>query len=77
MKLSFKTESEGWNIYHLADGTEVKVRVLLVSVARKDGQFDPQGNPLYDLNMQTVVNIDAPEQLKLQQVQSGTPANLQ
>lgn len=77
MKLSFKTESEGWNVYHLADGTEVRVRVMMVTATRREGQFDQAGNPMYDFNMQTVVNVDAPESLKAQRMSGATPANLQ
>lgn len=72
--MKFTAESENWNSYTLADGTEVRSRTILVSVNRRDGQFDERGNPMYDLNFQQIVHVDAPAHLKLA-VPQGDRAN--
>ena len=65
MKINYSTDSEPWTIYKLQDGTEVKVKTVLLSVSRREGEHTPDGNPLYDLNFQNIVHVDAPDNLKL------------
>jgi hypothetical protein len=55
---------EPWSDYRLADGTTLKVRVVLVEVHRRDGEFAPDGEPLYEVKMTTIVNARAPDHLK-------------
>jgi hypothetical protein len=55
---------EHWNEYALADGTSMKVKVVLADVLRVDGQWTVTGDPLYTVNAQVVVNTNSPENLK-------------
>jgi hypothetical protein len=64
--MKFTAEQENWNVYRLEDGSEIKVRVILVSVKRRAEQFQENGDPVYDLNMQQIMHMDCPEHLKLQ-----------
>lgn len=63
--MDFKIGHEAWNVYHLADGTEVRVRVVLVGANRREGEFHPDGTPIYDLQMQQIVHLNAPEGLRV------------
>lgn len=65
MRVAYTTDGEPWTVYKLADGTEVKVKTLLLAVNRREGEFQPDGNPVYDLNFQNIVGVDAPDHLKL------------
>lgn len=55
---------EQWSQYVLEDGTVLRVRAMVSSVFRVKGQFAPNGDPQYQVNMQNVLAIEAPENLK-------------
>jgi len=62
---------EPFTIAHLADGTRVKVKVVINKCARTiddDGKpaFNPDGSPAYQLMFGPIVLIDAPESAMLQ-----------
>lgn len=57
------TIPEGWNNYQLDDGTTMKIKTVLLNVARLD-EFDQQGNPVYTFQAQQIVAINPPERLK-------------
>ncbi len=63
--MKFQTDSEPWTTYKLEDGTEVRTKIVLVSVKRKDGHFQPDGQPAYDIGFQQIVHVEAPEHLRL------------
>ncbi len=64
-EVEFQPESaEGWNTYALHDGTKLKVKAVLADVVRLDGQYAPNGDPLYTINASLVVTTTAPESLK-------------
>ena len=67
--MKFVAESEPWNVYRLADGTEVRVRIILVGVHRREGQYAENGAPIYDFNIQQLIHVDPPEEL--QQLAAG------
>ncbi len=71
--MKFTAETEGWNVYRLADGSEVKIRTILVSAKRREGEHGPDGMPAYDLNFQQIMHVDAPDHLKLN-VPAAAPA---
>lgn len=60
----FEAEREGWNTYILEDGTTLKLKTVLAEVLRVDGVYDPSGNPMYVVNANPVVSVNAPEALK-------------
>lgn len=61
--IDFEVESEGFNVYLLADGTTLRVKNVLSQAVRLDA-WGPDGNPLYMLNGGQVVSADVPDQLK-------------
>lgn len=51
---------EPWMEITLADGFKVRLRVIVTGVFRVEGQFDPNGNPLYSLSYQLVTGVERP-----------------
>ena len=43
--VEYAIEHEAWNVYHLADGTKLRMRVVLTRVIRTG--TDDNGNPAY------------------------------
>lgn len=62
--VDFETAKEYWNTYVLHDGTELKLKTILAEVLRVDGQYAPNGEPLYVVNASTVVNTHSPDNLR-------------
>jgi hypothetical protein len=62
--LTFRTTNEDFSEYLLDDGTVVKLKVVVTDVARVEGIFDPQGNPLYIVQSTNVMSVDAPNELR-------------
>lgn len=56
--------AEKWNTYILQDGTTLKMKAVVAEIFRVDGEFAPNGDPLYSVNTQVIVNTNAPDVLK-------------
>jgi hypothetical protein len=56
--------NEYWNQYLLDDGTVVKMKLVATKVLRVDGEFDPEGNPLYVIQSTNITSVNAPDNLK-------------
>jgi hypothetical protein len=64
-EVEFEAESaEKWNLYALHDGTTLKLKAVLADVLRLEGQYSPNGDPLYTVNAQIIVATNVPENLK-------------
>jgi hypothetical protein len=64
-EIEFEAETaEKWNTYALHDGTTLKMKAILAEVLRVEGQYSPNGDPLYTVNAQIVVATNAPDSLK-------------
>jgi len=64
-EMDFENEKEEWNVYKLADGTKLKVKLVLVNVVRSPDKYDPLGNPIYGITSQNIVKaLNVPEKLK-------------
>ena len=63
-EIDFSEEQEYWNEYKLADGTTLKVKLVLRGVKRLN-QYEPDGTPIYAINSMNVVRaVDVPSELK-------------
>ena len=65
-EVDFKAPEEQWLEYQLTDGTLLKYRSTVMSIARSD-KYDENGNPFYFVNSQQQWRSYPPESLK------GTP----
>jgi len=63
-EIDFVEDKEFWNEYKLADGTTLKVKLVLRGVKRLK-RYEPDGTPIYAINSINVVRaVDVPEKLK-------------
>ena len=64
-EVDFENEKEEWNVYKLADGSTLKVKLVLVNVVRSRDNYDSLGNPIYGITSQNIVKVlNAPKRLK-------------
>jgi hypothetical protein len=64
-EVDFENEKEHWNTYKLADGSTLKVKLVLVNVVRSRDNYDSLGNPIYGITSQNIVKVlNAPKKLK-------------
>jgi hypothetical protein len=65
MEVPVEESTERWSEFKLEDGSVLRVKITVVSAVRLTGQYDPQGNPMYVLNMTPVIAItDVPDRLR-------------
>ena len=58
---------ENFNFYELEDGTKLKVKNVATSFVRLEGQFMPDGRPLYILMGTPIVDVQSSPLTKKQQ----------
>ena len=56
--------TERWTDIKLADGTEIRIKTVVLGVLRLEAQFDPDGNPMYQVKANQVMTVTSPEHLK-------------
>jgi len=61
--VEYEGVSEPFSQYKLADGTTVKVKMVMVDAVRLE-THDDQGNPVYQFQFQQIIGIVAPDSLK-------------
>jgi len=62
--VDFEVEKENFSTYILHDGTSLKVKPVLVEVFRIEGVYQPNGDPVYGVQAQQILAINAPESLR-------------
>lgn len=55
---------ETWNQYILDDGTVLRMKIVVTDVYRIEGQYDRDGNPIYQVKSTNVVTVLPPDSLK-------------
>lgn len=71
--VDFETIREGWNLYKLADGTILRVKLVLTQVKRTK-KYRPDGDPIYQIWSHNVIHAKVPKKLKAKPKEtSGTP----
>ena len=71
--VDFDVVKEDWNEYRLADGTVLKVKLILTGVLRLKNQYDPIGNPVYAISSLNAVRVlSVPQELRYKSL-SKTP----
>jgi hypothetical protein len=65
VEVTVDESTEKWSEYKLSDGTVLRGKVTVVSAVRIEGQFDPQGHPMYAINMApAMMVVDTPVSLR-------------
>lgn len=54
--VNFQTQKDEFSEYILEDGTVIKLKQVLVGVAKVDDETDKDGNPIYSIQTQTVAS---------------------
>lgn len=62
--VEFEADKEQWSTYILHDGTSLKVKAVVTEVARLDGVFSPNGDPVYMIQASQIMHINAPDSLR-------------
>jgi hypothetical protein len=58
------SSSEPWSTYLLADGSHLRMKVVLAEVWRVIDEYDNDGNPVYVMQSTGIVNLQSPDELK-------------
>ncbi len=61
--VEFDATAEPWSQFKLADGSEVKVKIVMLNAARLD-DFTDAGDPMYQFQFQQIISVVAPDSLK-------------
>lgn len=64
VELGFQTGGEHWNEYLVDDGSVVRIKLIATEILRVEGEYDPQGNPIYVLQSTNVMSVSSPDKLK-------------
>ena len=51
---------ERWSEYRLADGTTLRLKPVMIAVFRADGQYTPDGEPIYNMKSTLITDVRAP-----------------
>src|SRR5262245_1980636 len=54
---------ERWSEYRLADGTTLRLKPVMIAIFRVDGQYTPDGEPVYDMKSTVITDVRAPTEL--------------
>ena len=57
--------TERWSEIKLDDGTILRLKPVVLAAMRLEGQYDPEGNPMYSLKVNQIMTVgSAPEHLR-------------
>ena len=56
-KSKLKKSTERSSDFTLQDGTVIRAKASITSAIRVDGQYGPDGNPMYMINLTPVISI--------------------
>jgi hypothetical protein len=58
------SSKDGWSEFQLADGTLVRAKATLLDVKKMVGQFNADGDPVYELQLTMINQARVPDALK-------------
>jgi hypothetical protein len=65
VEMDVDESSERWSEFTLPDKTVLRAKVTIISVTRLEGEYDPEGNPLYVMKAAPTMAIGSvPDNLK-------------
>ena len=62
--MGFQTGGEHWNEYLVDDGSVIRVKLVATEVLKVQGEYDPNGNPLYVVATTNISVVSSPDQLR-------------
>lgn len=65
IEIPMSKSTENFNEYELADGSTIRLKVVATSILRLEGQYTPEGDPIYLVkNGQIVTVVEAPQSIR-------------
>jgi hypothetical protein len=58
------SSKEAWSEFTLSDGSVIRTKSALLEVKRAEGQYSPDGNPIYVLQFAGLNQVNAPDSLR-------------
>src|SRR5258706_7481795 len=58
------SSKDGWSEFTLADGTVIRAKAAVLDVKKMVGQYNPEGEPIYVLQLTVVNQTRVPDNLK-------------
>ncbi len=58
------SSDERWSSVTLEDGTTIRLKQTVTQVIKIDGDYDPDGNPIYVTKSANLMVVDAPPALR-------------
>ena len=55
---------EVWSEYQLADGTVLRIKPVMITISRIEGEHTIEGDPVYNMKSTLVTDVRAPQELK-------------
>lgn len=69
--MKFDAEREDWNIYKVEDGSTIKMKTVVTEIFRAEGEWTPEGDPLYHVKSANIMVADVPTELRIQKKTGG------
>lgn len=64
VEVAVEEATERWTDLKLADGTEIRIKTVVIAVVRVEGQYDQDGNPMYQIKANQIMIATAPPELR-------------
>lgn len=64
VEIGVSEATERWTDIKLEDGSFLRIKAVVMGVVRLEGQFDPDGNPMYMVRANQVMSVSAPDHLR-------------
>ena len=55
---------EVWSEYRLSDGTVLRIKPVMITISRVEGEHTIEGDPVYNRKSTLVTDVRAPQELK-------------
>jgi hypothetical protein len=62
--VDIESSKDGWSEFTLADGTVIRAKAVLLDVKKMVGQYNADGEPIYELQITMVNQARVPDKLK-------------
>jgi hypothetical protein len=49
--------NERWSEYRLADGTTLRLKLVVIAIFRADGQYTQDGEPIYNMKSTLITDV--------------------
>lgn len=59
------SSKDGWSEFTLSDGTVLRAKAVVLDVKKMVGQFNPEGEPIYEMQLTMVSQARVPEKKKV------------